>query len=66
MRINESDLATLEEAIPWMLDRCIQLQNNEQFRERVIRVKEILSNVRFGYMPYSSAEVIPLEEPEAP
>lgn len=63
-QINSDDLATLEELCPellWLLDEKL---NNTAIRMKARRVKEILSNVRWGYGPPQEIQVKPVLEDE--
>jgi hypothetical protein len=57
-RINEEDLSTLEQEIPELLNAAIMTCNNPISRKRWDIVKTILSNVRWGYGPPLSVEIL--------
>lgn len=67
-RITESDLTTLEEAIPYILERYIMPDawGNIQLNERVDMLKKVISNVRWDGMPYGKMERIDVNPGESP
>ncbi len=59
LQIHESDLAELEHAIPLLCEVAMQSHDNNRSRVQIRRVKEILSNVRWNYGPWSDVTIIP-------
>ena len=60
-QISADDLATLEELVPdltWLLDEKL---NDTAIRMKARRVKEILSNVRWGYGPPVEVDIERIE-----
>lgn len=57
-QIYENDLVALEEILPQISERIVLLNcNDQQLRESLFMVKEILSNVRWNYGPPSEIEI---------
>ncbi len=63
-QINADDLAALEEILPEFQWACHQRVNDTAVRMKFRRVKEILSNIRWGYGPPREVEIIPADEPD--
>lgn len=58
-QITEDDLAELERIVPELIWRLEPEQLNQTVvRKRAEKLKEILSNVRWGYGPPRSVEVV--------
>ena len=56
-RIAETDLVDLERILPEFQDTMI-LNMCPRLRTQIRRIKEILSNVRWGYGPFSDVTVL--------
>lgn len=54
--IYESDLAALETALPRLQDALGEAMNRPDMQVIVGEVKEILSNVRWNYGPYTEVK----------
>jgi hypothetical protein len=64
--ISDEDLAILERAVPVLHDLCSQLPGGYMRPDVQVAIEEakrILSDVRWGYGPFSHVEII---EPESP
>lgn len=61
-QISESDLADLEALIPRIMQDFSEMCNRPAVRVKLRRLKEILSNVRWDYGPYSHVEKIPVDD----
>lgn len=55
-QIYEADLQTLETALPRLQDALGEAMNRPDVQVAVQEVKEILSNVRWNYGPYSEVK----------
>jgi len=53
----EEDLVTLERVIPEFMD-ALALKLDPRLRTQFRQVKDILSNVRWGYGPWDKVEVV--------
>lgn len=58
-QINEDDLAELERLVPILYDRAAEKMDDNKSRVMVRRVKDIISNVRWNYAPWSNIETLP-------
>jgi len=56
-QITADDLASLEEFLPELCFASGELLNNTAIRVKYRRVKEILSNVRWGYGPPAEVHI---------
>lgn len=64
-QINEDDLCAIEEILPSLCFRSGEMLNDTAVRMKYRRLKEIVSDVRWGYGPPQEVVVIPVEpEPE--
>lgn len=57
-QIYETDLQTLEATLPRLQDALGEAMNRPDVQVAVQEVKEILSNVRWNYGPYTEVERI--------
>lgn len=72
--INEDDLCEMERLGPILAQDLFptlaQLEGvpggANRIRKQLEKVKEILSNVRWNYFPWTNCEVIPADEPIEP
>ena len=60
-QISEDDLTSLEHDLPLIMDACFDRIDN-RLRMKFRSVKEILSNVRWGYGPPLYSEKVPAED----
>ncbi len=63
-QITADDLAALEDIMPEFQWACGERLNDTALRMKCRRVKEILSNVRWGYGPPSQVEIFPADDPD--
>lgn len=60
-QICETDLSEIERVLPEWHAELAKL-NSPRLRTQMRRIKDILSNVRWEYGPWSDVEVIPADE----
>jgi hypothetical protein len=61
-RINEPDLAELERIVPLLMEQGMIKFDTNAARVRLRKVKQILSDVRWNYGPWSHVEEIPANQ----
>jgi hypothetical protein len=64
-QITEDDLAELERTLPDLFSSgpVMQALDNNRSRTQLRRVKDILSNVRWNYGPWSDVTIVPADGP---
>ncbi len=69
-QIAEDDLAELERIMPQLqydLNEAMTTPAAPRIRKQLRQVKDILSNVRWGYGPFTEVEIIPADQdPQSP
>lgn len=60
-QITGEDLAELERLVPLLIEKAMQVHDNNESRVQIRRVKSILSNVRWNYGPWGQVTVIPAD-----
>jgi hypothetical protein len=63
-QIYEHDLVSLEDTIPALMEKAAMTCNDPLTRKQWQNLKEILSNVRWGYGPPLKVETFPIEGDE--
>jgi hypothetical protein len=61
-QISEEDLSALEECIPALMGANMETCNHTWIRMKWRRVKDILSNVRWGYGPPIEVHRYPVDD----
>ncbi len=60
-QINDEDLIELERTLP-QLAEALTPHLNPRLKTQLRKVKEVISNVRWGYGPPDEVEIIPAED----
>jgi methionine synthase II (cobalamin-independent) len=60
-QISEPDLAELERTVPALIEQAMKALDNNAARVGIRRVKQILTNVRWNYGPWSDVTEIPAD-----